>query len=146
MFLCLTYITVATTITACSIFFSAHNGDIQITTFIHTQLHKRVIEFLLTLARFVLSFHIRTFSVWWRSRLLENFFFDYFVVCIVLVTFANLAIAHACCCWFGCSIYLLLYIVVVCVVYTLPFVAFDFVAFSLSISSIVILMLVWVYL
>ena len=49
-----------------------------------------------------------------------------------MYAFSHLSVHYACCCcWFRCSMYLLVCICVVCIV---PFVAFAYVAFALSIS------------
>ena len=47
---CTTYTTITTTINA------IYNVDFPTTTFVHTQLHTRLIEFLLTISRFSCTF------------------------------------------------------------------------------------------
>ena len=108
--------------------------------FVHTQLHTRLIELLLTVVCFVLS-NERSWSrrfVFLPSRQLyrEHFLFMHshtlairFSLMLVVVGLLG-----------SCSMYLLRCICIVCIVYTLSLVAFAFVVFSLSISFILMVL------
>ena len=78
--------------------------------FVHKQIHTRLTEFLLTVARFFLPFYMRTSSVWWKflkwdvqglafSRILLRLPRCLYNVCNVNI------LPHACGCWFTSLIY-----------------------------------------
>ena len=106
------------------------------------QLHTVLIELQLIVARFVLPFYICTPSVF-------RMFLKYLRVLVFwsILSFVH-HYSHTCLfriffffCWLRYSMYLLEFICVVCIVYTLFFVTLEYVAFELSISLILILMI-----
>ena len=60
--------------------------------FLHTQLHTRLTELLLTAAFFVMPFHMRTYSVWWRC-----------LKCVRIHAYLFFFNAH--CCWFTWKVF-----------------------------------------
>ena len=84
---------------------------------------------LTTLASFVLPFYMHTSSIWWRFLKwnIRDFAFSRVLHILVYPFFS-----HACC-WFTCSMYLIVFTYVVCTVNALTLVAFAFGAFSLYI-------------